>query len=105
MKGKAPNTSVMNLKAYAGGDSNVAAESRNTKEAFKRGGKVHTDEAMDKALIKKMVKPKARTARKEGGAIEGVMSKAHAGRKPRKSGGGVFSSASAGTPRGKADHY
>lgn len=89
MKGKAPNTSVMHLKAYAGGDSNVAAESRNTKEAFKKGGKVA-------AKMK---------AKKEGGKIDGVMSAAHAGRKPRKSGGGVFSSARSGTPRGKADHY
>ena len=36
---------------------------------------------------------------------EGVMSKAHMGRKPRKNGGGVFSTAASGTPRGKADHY
>lgn len=34
---------------------------------YKKGGKVHADEAMDKALIKKMVKPEARTARKDGG--------------------------------------
>jgi hypothetical protein len=40
------------------------------------------------------------------GKAEGVMSMAHAGRKPRKSGGGVLSSASGpGTPRGKASHY
>ena len=84
MKGKAPNTSVMHLKAYAGGDSNVAAESRNAKEAFKKGGKV---------MKKKDMK------------VEGPMSAAHAGRKPRKSGGGVFSSARSGSPRGKADHY
>lgn len=84
MKGKAPNTSVMHLKAYAGGDSNVAAESRNTKEMFKKGGKV---------------------AKKKDMKVDGVMSAAHAGRKPRKSGGGVFSTASSGTPRGKADHY
>ena len=84
MKGKAPNTSVMHLKAYAGGDSNVAAESRNTKEAFKKGGKV---------------------AKKKDMKVDGVMSAANAGRKPRKSGGGVFSSARSGSPRGKADHY
>jgi len=83
MKGKAPNTSVMHLKAYAGGDSNVAAESRNTKEMFKKGGKV----------VKKDMK------------AEGVMSAAHAGRKPRKSGGGVFSTAAAGTPRAKSSNY
>jgi hypothetical protein len=87
MKGKAPNTSVMHLKAYAGGDSNVAAESRNTKEMFKKGGKV------------------AKKGMKKDMKAEGVMSMAHAGRKPRKAGGGVFSSARAGEPRGKADHY
>jgi len=42
-------------------------------QVMKKGGKVHTDEAMDKALIKKMVKPEARTARKEGGKVEKVM--------------------------------
>lgn len=80
MKGKAPKTSKMNLKAYAGGDSNVAAASRNTAEGFKRGGKA-------------------------GMKAEGVMSAANAGRKPRKSGGSVMSSASSGTPRGKSSHY
>jgi hypothetical protein len=84
MKGKAPNTGVMHLKAYAGGDSNVAAESRNAKEGFKKGGKV---------------------AKKKDMKVDGVMSAAHAGRKPRKSGGSVFSSAAAGTPRGKSSHY
>ncbi len=37
---------------------------------YKKGGKVHSDEAMDKALIKKMVKPEARTARKDGGKVK-----------------------------------
>lgn len=41
---------------------------------------------------------------KKGG--KAVMSKAAKGEKPaRASGGGVFSSAKAGTPRGKASHY
>jgi len=40
---------------------------------------------------------------KKGGK---VMSSAAAGKKPaRASGGGVFSSAKPGTPRGKASHY
>lgn len=40
---------------------------------------------------------------KKGGK---VMSEAAKGKKPaRASGGGVFSSAKAGTPRGKASHY
>ena len=36
---------------------------------YKKGGKVHEDVAEDKALIKKMVKPEARKARKEGGGV------------------------------------
>lgn len=36
---------------------------------YKKGGKVHEDIAEDKALIKKMVKPEARKARKDGGGI------------------------------------
>jgi hypothetical protein len=41
---------------------------------------------------------------KKGG--KAVMSTAAKGKKPaRASGGGVFSSAKAGTPRGKASHY
>jgi hypothetical protein len=40
---------------------------------------------------------------KKGGKT--VMSEAAEGRKPRKSGGGVLSSAAGGTPRGKASHY
>lgn len=84
MKGKAPKTGAMKHSAYAGGDSNVAAESIKGTNGFKKGGKVAKHAEMK---------------------MEGVMSKAHAGRKPRKSGGGVFSTAASGTPRGKADHY
>ena len=80
MKGKAPKTGAMKHRAYAGGDSDVAKEAMQGTNGFKRGGKADMK-------------------------AEGVMSKAHAGRKPRKSGGGVFSSAAAGTPRGKASHY
>jgi len=58
---------------YAGGGSNVAKESKNKAEGFKKGGK-----------IAKMMGDKA---------------KAHAGRKPRKSGGSVLSSAAKGTMR------
>lgn len=71
-------------RAYAGGDSNVASEAREGTSGFKKGGKVG----------KKMV-----------GHVDGVMSMAHAGRKPRKSGGGVFSAAASGTPRKPSSHY
>lgn len=84
MKGKAPKTGKMAHRAYAGGDSNVAREAMQGDSGFKRGGK----------------------AMKAGMKAEGLMSKAHAGRKPRKSGGGVFSSASgAGEQRKPAQHY
>jgi len=81
MKGKAPKTGAMKHTAYSGGNSKVASEMMKGDDGFKRGGKTV-------------------------GKAEGVMSMAHAGRKPRKSGGGVLSSASGpGTPRGKAPHY
>ena len=81
MKGKAPKTGAMKHTAYSGGNSKVASEMMKGDDGFKRGGKTV-------------------------GKAEGVMSMAHAGRKPRKSGGGVLSSASGpGTPRGKASHY
>jgi len=74
-KGKAPNTGKMALSAYAGGDSNVARETMKGNDGFKHGGKT-------------------RKTGKTGMNAGGVMSSAHAGRMPRKSGGGVFSSAS-----------
>lgn len=81
MKGKAPKSGAMKHTAYAGGSSKVASESEQGTDGFKKGGKI-------------------------GMKSEGVMSEAHAGRKPRKSGGSVLSSASGtGTPRGKASHY
>ena len=76
MKGKTVKDTKV-TKAYAGGDSNVAKEAHSDTDGFKKGGR----------------------AKKHMGKAAGLMSKAHAGRKPRKSGGGVFSSAAAGTPR------
>jgi len=76
MKGKTVKDAKVTT-AYAGGDSNVAKESRMGTDGFKKGGR----------------------AKKDAGKAAGLMSKAHAGRKPRKSGGGVFSSAASGTPR------
>ena len=81
MKGKASKLTPKSHTAYAGGNSKVASEAMDSTDGFKKGGK-----AMGKA--------------------EGMFSKAHAGRKPRKSGGGVLSSASgSGTPRGKGVNY
>lgn len=60
----------------AGGMSNLPNQDKNDLyggrigvNPYKKGGKVHEDVAADKALIKKMVKPSARTARKEGGGV------------------------------------
>ncbi len=79
MKGK--KTKALSGDFYAGGSSNVAKESKNTAEGFKRGGKAKKVEMM------------------------GEKGEHHAGRKPRKSGGKVLSSAASGTPRGKSSHY
>ncbi len=75
MKGKKVSDTKVTT-AYAGGNSEVAKEAKAGTAGFKKGGRAKKDMKAD-----------------------GVMSKAHAGRKPRKSGGGVFSSAAAGTPR------
>ena len=81
MKGNSGKRQAKSHTAYSGGNSKVASEMMQGDDGFKRGGKTV-------------------------GKADGVMSKAHAGRKPRKSGGGVLSSASGtGTPRGKASHY
>ena len=60
----------------AGGNSNLPNQDKADlyggkigANPYKKGGKVHEDVAEDKALIKKMVKPSARTARKDGGGI------------------------------------
>jgi hypothetical protein len=78
MKGK------LKSKVYAGEGSNVVKEADQDTDGFKRGGK----------------------AMKMGMKAGGAMAKGHAGRKPRKSGGGVFSSAGGkGAPRAAAKHY
>jgi hypothetical protein len=70
--------------------------------ARKNGGKAHSDEKMDKALIKKMVKPEARKGKNIGGMLGGLIpmaigamdkkdEKKSGGRAARKEGGGVFS--------------
>jgi hypothetical protein len=77
MKGKSQKgvkvTDAAPTDIYAGANSNVAKEAKNKAEGFKKGGKT--------------VK------------MAGHKSAAHAGRKPRKAGGSVMSSASKGTAR------
>ena len=80
MKGKSGTREIKSHTAYAGGNSNVASEMMKPTGGFKKGGKI-------------------------GMKSDGVMSEAHAGRKPRKSGGSVMSSAAGGTPRGKGANY
>jgi hypothetical protein len=80
MKGKSGTREAKSMNAYSGGTSTVASEMMKPTGGFKKGGKI-------------------------GMEAEGVMSEAHAGRKPRKSGGSVMSSASGGTPRGKGANY
>ena len=67
MKGKSGTREAKSMNAYSGGTSNVASEMMKPTGGFKKGGKI-------------------------GMKAEGVMSEAHAGRKPRKSGGSVMSS-------------
>jgi hypothetical protein len=80
MKGKSGTREAKSHTAYSGGNSNVASEMMKPTGGFKKGGKI-------------------------GMKSDGVMSEAHAGRKPRKSGGAVLSSAASGTPRAKGSHY
>jgi len=85
MKGKNIKSKPLSGDFYAGGSSNVAKESKNMTEGFKKGGKI--------------------------AQMMGEKAEKHAGRKPRKSGGKVMSgskvmsSAASGTPRGKSSHY
>jgi len=93
MKGKGqhklgnPSPEKISSDFYAGGNSEVAKESKDKSEGFKRGGK---------------------TMMKKGGKavkMEGMKAKADMGRMPRMSGGKVMSSANAGTPRSKSSNY
>jgi hypothetical protein len=58
---------------------------------MKKGGEAHEDVAADKALIKKMVKPSARTGKDDGGATDGDDGMKKGGRAKRATGGQVFS--------------
>ena len=104
-----------NPMPVAGGSSNLPNQDKDTLyggriggNPMKKGGKVHEDVAEDKALIKKMVKPAARTKKEIGGAMSmfsplamGLNAlrdndddddkKKNGGRTGRASGGGIFS--------------
>ena len=68
------------MGAYKGKASTIKEADEKT-DGFKKGGKAITKKAMPQMMMKKDERP------------------------ARKSGGGVFSSAHSGTPRGKASHY
>lgn len=48
----------------------VQGQSQPGLKAYKKGGAVHNDEKMDKAMVKKMVKPEALTGAKCGGKVK-----------------------------------
>jgi len=78
---KNPDPKGSRKTLYNAQNSHVAAEMEEGTNGFKKGG----------------------GCMKKGGK---VMSSAAKGKKPaRASGGGVFSSAASGTPRGKSSHY
>jgi len=54
-------------KKIAKHDQDLSEPKRGKASNYKSGGKAHPDEAEDKALIKKMVKPSARTGKNVGG--------------------------------------
>ena len=59
---------------------------------FKRGGATkHSDEAEDRALVKKMVRKESLTGKREGGALDGVLqgTRPTGGREARKGGGRI----------------
>jgi hypothetical protein len=66
-------------------------------------------EGQDGPAVAKAAKSKSDGFKKGGGCMKkggkAVMSKAAKAKPARASGGGVLSSASSGTPRGKASHY
>jgi hypothetical protein len=87
------------MGAYKGKASTIKEAEEKT-NGFKKGGKT-----IGKMGGGMMYEKGGKVAKKADMKAAGVMSEAHAGRAPRKSGGGVFSSAASGTPRGKSSHY
>lgn len=97
---------------YTGKDSHVAHEAEDMKDGFKRGGKAKKDEEKREArkhgghvMHVHHEKPEHLKHAKHVGKVHGEGSSMNAGKKARKSGGGVFSSAHSGSPRKPSSHY
>jgi hypothetical protein len=69
MPGGKPAVGLPEQKKIAKHDQDLSKPTRGKSENYKKGGEVHEDEAEDKALIKKMVKPGARVGKFYGGAM------------------------------------
>jgi hypothetical protein len=92
----------------AGGMSNLPNQDKNDlyggkigANPYKKGGKVHDDVKEDMALIKKMVKPSARTARKEGGGV--FTGPGYPGKVPGATGGRTAHAAGGKAGKGKTN--
>jgi len=88
---------TLNSGFYAGGGSNVASEAKNKAEGFKHGGK--TMKAKGRMMGGETSNSSGYMHGGKTMKAEGEMAKMYAGRKPRKSGGGVMSTAAKGTMR------
>jgi len=78
------------MGAYKGPESTIK-DAEKKEDSFKKGGKVK--------------KKNGGAMKKDLGKCSGGKAAMRADRPARKSGGAVFSSASSGTPSGKASHY
>ena len=66
-----PGMSLAGQKKIAKHDEGLSKPKRAKASNYKAGGKAHPDEAEDKALINKMVKPSARVGKYYGGGLGG----------------------------------
>lgn len=99
-----------NLKEefYAGKGSHVAHEAEDKTDGFKRGGKAKREARKHGGHVMSHThheKPEHLKHAKHVGKVHGGEGAKHGGKAPRKSGGGVFSSAHSGSPRKPSSHY
>jgi len=99
-----------NLKQdfYSGEKSNVARETEDKTDGFKRGGKAKREARKHGGNVMSHThheKPEHMKYAKDVGKVQGGSGMNHGGKAPRKSGGGVFSSAHSGSARKPSSHY